>query len=302
MVNFPSPLTRLLQLRPYEVELLHPRRNVPPLAWVLLVAGGAAIGAAMLACQPAWDHRAELAADEIRLQSALERLGGETHTAGRSRSGAIAGEGDALAEAQLVVADAHRPWHDLFNQLEAAQKAQGTGVHLVQLGIDPRFATIQVVAEGRDLGKLVRFAQQLPGNGPIRTMSLTHHEWRDTLGAHVVTASLQGELDAAVSGAVADGNSGANAAANAVSNAVSNAVPNAGANAGADAGADAGANTRATTGAMPGATPASVAASAPGGGSGALAAAGSAAGSFAEPADQPAPAANAGSAAARLAP
>jgi hypothetical protein len=196
MPDLPSPLKQLLRVRPTEVELLRPRAGVPPLSALLLAASAVAVLGAAMVCRPAWERSAELAADEARLQSAVDRLGADS-PAGRSRTSAAgkSAQADALAEAELVVAESHRPWHALFDQLEAAQKSEGAGVHLVQLAIDPRFATVQLVAEGRDLGKLVRFAQQLPGTGPIRTMSLSHHEWRDTLGAHVVTASLQGELD-----------------------------------------------------------------------------------------------------------
>jgi hypothetical protein len=183
-------------LRPYEVELLRPARPVAPLAWLLLGAGVLALGGAVLACEPAWTQHSLLAADQARLAGALERADGagaasHAHAAGRS------GDRDSQAEAGLLVAEARRPWHQLFDELEAAQRSDGAGVHLVQLGVDPRFASLQLVAEGRDLGALVRFSQQLAGNGPIRSMALTHHEWRDALGAHVVTASLQGELEGA---------------------------------------------------------------------------------------------------------
>jgi hypothetical protein len=91
----------------------------------------------------------------------------------------------------------HRPWHALFDALEAADT---DGVNLVQLNIEPRFATLQLVAESRDLDKLVRYSQRLAGSGPIRTMTMTHHEWRDALGAHVVSAAMQGELAGASAG------------------------------------------------------------------------------------------------------
>ena len=196
MPEFPPLLTRLLRLRPYEVELLRPRQRVAPLSWLLLAAGALALAAAAVVCLPVWSSRGTLAADAARLQAEVDHLA-SSGTGLRSRAGTKAGDREALSEAAVIVAEARRPWHGLFDQLEAAQRSGHTGVHLVQLGVDPRFASLQLVAEGRDLGELVRFSQQLAGNGPVRTMSLTHHEWRDALGAHVVTASLQGELDGA---------------------------------------------------------------------------------------------------------
>jgi hypothetical protein len=192
MPDFPPILTRLLRLRPHAVELLRPRPAIPPLAWVLLGAGAVALGSAVLACQPAWTQGVALAADQANLQTALDRAADSL----KPRPAVRSSEHDTQAEAALIVAEARRPWHQLFDQIEAAQQGEGTGVHLVQIAVDPRFSSLQMVAEGRDLGGLVRFSGQMAGKGPIRTIALTHHEWRDALGAHVVTASLQGELDA----------------------------------------------------------------------------------------------------------
>ncbi len=191
MSELPPLLTRMLGLRPHAVELLRPTRNTPPLGWLLLAVGTATLGGVVFTCQPVWSERTALAAEEAKLAAALERAGGTA----RPRPAARNGEHDTLAEAAQIAAEARRPWHQLFDQIEAAQLGEGAGVHLVQVAVDPRFSNLQVVAEGRDLGGLVRFSGQLTGKGPIRAMALTHHEWRDTLGAHVVTASLTGELD-----------------------------------------------------------------------------------------------------------
>lgn len=191
MPDFSPILTRLLRLRPYAVELLHPRQDIPLLSWVLLAAGVLTLGGAVLTCQPAWSERTALVARQENLRAAFDRAG-ETN---KPRTAARAGERDGPAEAALISAELRRPWHQLFDQIESAQRGDGTGVHLLQIAVDPRFTNLQMVAEGRDLGGLVRFSGQMVGNGPIRVMELTHHEWRDTLGAHVVTASLQGELD-----------------------------------------------------------------------------------------------------------
>ena len=192
MRDFPPILKRLLRLRPYAVELLHPRHDTPLLSWLLLAAGVLMLGGAILACQPAWSQRTALLARLESLQATYDRAG-ETN---KPRAASRSSERDGAAEAALINAEVRRPWHRLFDQIENAQRDDGSGVHLLQIAVDPRFTSLQLVAEGRDLGGLVRFSGQMVGNGPITNMALTHHEWRDTLGAHVVTASLQGELDA----------------------------------------------------------------------------------------------------------
>jgi len=164
---------------------LHSTRSVAPLAWALLAAGFIAATTAGLVCKPAWERKSELAQERIQLQEELARLGAGPARAPRVRDRV------GSQEAAELVDQIRRPWHQLFDQIETAQTPD---VHLVQLNVDSHFASLQLVAEGRELDKLVRFAQRLAGTGPIRTMAMTHQEWRDALGAHVVSASLQGEL------------------------------------------------------------------------------------------------------------
>ena len=205
MKNLSTLLKSLLRVRPYEVELLRPSGQVPPLSWIFLALGVCALAGAALVCAPAWSRHGEIAQQRLATESALaalqadsaSRAGAKQHT---SASRAVATED--LAEAEGIVAELHRPWHNLFDQLESAQAAEGAGVHLQQLAVDPRFVTVQLVAEGRDLDKIVRFSQRLssqePDGGPVRSMNMTHHEWRDTLGAHVVSVALQGDLRTAL--------------------------------------------------------------------------------------------------------
>jgi hypothetical protein len=202
MSTLPRMIARMLQLRPYEVELLRPARAVAPLSWALIGLGLLSLAWAVLACQPAWERRGQLAAEETRLQATLAGLAPQAAAGGTmgsraasQRSAGKAREHDALSEGENIVAETRRPWHALFNQLEAAVEADGADVHIVQLNVDPRFATVQLVAEGRDLDKLVRFGERVAGNGPISSLTMTHHEWRDALGAHVAYASMHGELD-----------------------------------------------------------------------------------------------------------
>lgn len=193
-----DPLARsLLRVRPHELELLRPRRPVAPLAWLLLALGMASLGAAALDLAPAWRRAGELEREQAELAARLDRLAAaqaaQSRLARRS-----AGKDDGVAEAQALVDELARPWHALFDQLESADS---DGVHLEQVGVESRFATLQLVAESRDLGKLVQFSQRLSDGavrdgaaGPIHGVTMTHHEWRDALGAHVVSAAMQGRL------------------------------------------------------------------------------------------------------------
>ncbi|SPE23219.1 hypothetical protein SBBP1_210013 [Burkholderiales bacterium] len=206
MPYLPEILTKLLRVRPHEVELLRPARGVAPLAWLLLAGGAVALSAGALACRPGWHRQANLAQQRITVEAALARLGAAPVAPGDGvgRRGATRkGETEALLEADAIVRELDRPWHDLFDQLEAATASGATGVHLVQLAVEPKFTALQLVAEGRDLDKLVRFSQRLTGGAPIRTMTMTHHEWRDALGAHVVSATMRGDLSGTPASAAA---------------------------------------------------------------------------------------------------
>ncbi|HXY21480.1 MAG TPA: hypothetical protein VEI29_02260 [Burkholderiaceae bacterium] len=186
MSSWRQAFIKLLHVRPYEVELLRPARRVSPLAWIFFVAGGFALIAAALACKPAWDRQTQLAQHRAEIESELARFG-----LGAPAAASGTKEQTNKDEANALIAELRRPWHELFDQIEAANNKD---VHLVQLNIEPRFSTLQLVAEARDLDKLVRFTQRLSGTGPVRTMTMTHHEWHDGLGAHVVRASMEGEL------------------------------------------------------------------------------------------------------------
>lgn len=196
MSQFFRLLTKTLSVRPYEVELLASRRPTVPLAWLLLCAGLLALGGAASAGWPAWQQHAALAAEVASLDQRLAGLGVATAQGSTpARSGATkAGEIAAQTEAATILVELNRPWHDLFDQIEAADQAQGAAVHLLQFNVEPPFTSLQMIVEARDLGELVRFSQRLSGGRPIESMTMTHHEGRDALGAHVVTATLQGHL------------------------------------------------------------------------------------------------------------
>jgi hypothetical protein len=192
MIDTARTLTKLLRLRPYEVELLRSERRVAPVSWLLLASGMIALAGAALAARPGWEQHRDLEQQRAAADAALERLGADSGRAGSAaHSRAPAGAKSDLEDAGAIVAELHRPWHAFFDQLEAADEA---AVHVQQLSVGSRFASVQLVAEGRELDRLVRYSQRLPGAGPIRSMTITHHEWRDAMGTRVVSASLQGEL------------------------------------------------------------------------------------------------------------
>ena len=196
MSQFLSFLTKTLDVRPYEVELLGSRHRTIPLAWLLMGMGLLALAGAGIIAWPAWQQRAALSDEAASLDRRLAGLGGASSQGSTAARGgtAKAGEAAALAEAGTIVADLHHPWHELFEQIEAADEAQAPAVHLLQLSVEPPFTSLQMIVEARDLGDLVRFSQKLSGGSPIDSITMTHHEGRDALGAHVVTATLQGHL------------------------------------------------------------------------------------------------------------
>jgi len=196
MSQLSNVLSRLLDLRPHEVELLGARPGVTPLAWLLLGAGVLALAGASLACWPAWQQRAALSSEALVLDQRLAGLGMAPSQGGpgAGKTAANPAAAAALAEAGTLREEIHRPWHELFEQIEAADTAESGAVHILQFSVEPPFTTLQLVVEGRDLGELVRFSQRLAGATPISSMTLTHHEGREALGAHVITATLQGRL------------------------------------------------------------------------------------------------------------
>jgi hypothetical protein len=187
-------LRTLLGLRSHEVELWSDRRRVAPVSALLLVVGVLVLALASVRLADDWRRHGDLEQKRATLETQFARLGIDPLADGSisTRGGNVRkGENDALADAAGINAELARPWHRLFDQLEAAQSKD---VHLTQLSVDARFASLQLIVEGRDLDKLVRFSQAVSGGFPIQDLTITHHEWRDALGAHVVSASMQGNL------------------------------------------------------------------------------------------------------------
>jgi hypothetical protein len=175
--------------RRFEVDFLR-RPPLPPLAVWLLALGLVGSGLAAWSCIDAWHERAALALERAELDAALERA----RQAAQQRHSAARGAGPAAQAQAIEVLEAlHRPWNALLDQLEAVH---APGVHLVQLAVDARFETLQLQAEARTLGDVLRYTEQLPAAGPIVAVRLTSHEVRDAPGGRVVSARLAAALGA----------------------------------------------------------------------------------------------------------
>lgn len=178
----------LLGLRPAQVELLRPRPAVPPLSWILLGLGMAlcALGTAIVLPRQALvrEQQQELASLQQRWESRPSR---PPAVAERK-----AGEHDPSAEATALLRELQRPWIPLFAALEACDDPQ---VHLVQLSVDGRFSSLRLLAESRRFDALLHYETSLAEHFPVRSVEMTHHEWRDLPSARVASAQFTADLD-----------------------------------------------------------------------------------------------------------
>jgi hypothetical protein len=188
-------LSRLLAVRPAEVELLRIRARVPVLSWALLACGLAATVVAALVVVPEV-QRARHGRDEVRGEETLlarpdAPSGTKSPVARGSTDRELLAQGEAMRNALRL------PWHALFERLEASRQPD---VHLVSFSVEPRFSSALVVAESRDLEALLRYGQALSSAPPVRAVEMIHHEWRDSAGVRVVSATLVAHLRAGEGG------------------------------------------------------------------------------------------------------
>ena len=186
-----APLKQRIPLlgRRFQVDFVQARPAVAPVARLLLAAGVLALAGAVADLAPRWVQRQQLNRQKEQLQSRLERQLGVARPAARA-------EVIGLAQARGVLDELDRPWPALFDQLEATRVP---GVHLVQLGVDSRFQTAQVLAEASNLEELLQYSQRLAGSGPVQSVRLTHHEWHDAPVGRIVVANLTAELESTAS-------------------------------------------------------------------------------------------------------
>ena len=179
--------------RRFDVDFVREPGAAPSVRW-LLVAGLAAVIAAGLLCERAREAGAALLQQRDRIAARLDR---EREANERRRVVASRAEPAVQRQANEVLAEMHRPWRELFDQLEADRV---DGVHVVQVAIDGRFESVQLQAEGRSLRDVLRFVQQLPGGGPISAVQLANHELRTVPIGHVVDARISARVEAAPGG------------------------------------------------------------------------------------------------------
>jgi hypothetical protein len=171
--------------RRFQVDFAQARPPVAPLAWILLAIGAIAVSGALLDFAPRWIEHERLARERSDLQARLDRVPGV------ARSSARAPDAIGLAQARGVLDELDRPWPALLDQFESIDAPD---VHLVQLGVDSRFQTVQLLAEASRLEQVLQYSKQLAGKGPVRSVRLTHHEWRAAPGGRIVLADLSATL------------------------------------------------------------------------------------------------------------
>jgi len=173
----------------FDVDFVRAPRIAPLAGW-LLAAGLIAAVCAGAWCEREWRAGRELSAqlDDLNARAARDR-----DQAARQRPPVATGDPQVQAQALDVLAELHRPWRALFDQLEADRVR---GVHLDQLTIDARFEGLQVQAEARSLADVLDFVRELPGSGPIVGVQLANHEVRAVPIGHVVSARIAARVDA----------------------------------------------------------------------------------------------------------
>jgi len=172
----------------FQLEFARDRTSPTPLSWLSLGIGTLALVLAICDLAPRWAQRQQLRLEREQLLAQLDSL------EGMDRAGsAPSADPAALAHARALLAELNRPWPQLFEQFESVRVP---GVHLVQIGVDSRFRTVQVLAEAARLDEVLSFSQKLADRGPLRAVRLTHHEWHAAPVGKIVAASLTADLAA----------------------------------------------------------------------------------------------------------
>lgn len=184
--------------RRYSIDFAASRPALPPVSWWLLAAGCTALVVALADALPRWSLQSRLRTELEHLRSTASDL------PSAARAGGHPANAESLAQALALVDQLDRPWPQLLGRLETTRVP---GVHLVQVGVDARFQSLQLLAEASRLDDVLSYARALAGQGPVKAVRLTHHEWRNVPGARIVVASLSADLapDAPAPPAAAEG-------------------------------------------------------------------------------------------------
>lgn len=168
----------------FDADFCASRARAPLAAWLLLAAGMVTLAAALADLAPRWQRREHLSAERSTLEAQVQQLSGPV---GASHPASATD----LVEARTVLGELRRPWKSLFDRFESVDVPR---VYLVQLSVDSRFQGVQMLAEASRLDDVLQYSQKLAGDGPVRSVRLTHHEWRAAPGSRVVVANLTAEL------------------------------------------------------------------------------------------------------------
>jgi hypothetical protein len=175
--------------RRFDIDFVRPPGVAPSVRW-LLAAGVLALAVVGFRCERERESGQALQQQQADLTAHLDR---EREATDRRRVVVTRADPQVQAQATEVLAELHRPWRGLFEQLEADRVG---GVHLEQIAIDARFESLQVQAEARSLGDVLRFVEQLPGAGPIVAVQLASHELRSVPIGQVVDARISARISA----------------------------------------------------------------------------------------------------------
>lgn len=181
----------------FDVDFAHARPPVPAHGWALAAAGVFSIAAAIAWTLPDWQQRTELGAARSRIETALastqpvqpaaqaaQKVRGAQASTSRSR--------DTQTEAQLLTLELSKPWGALFGALESSSNNR---VRIVQVDVDNRFRQLQIHAEAKSLGELIRYADRLASSAPVSSARLAHHEWKASGGVRIVSARVVAQLN-----------------------------------------------------------------------------------------------------------
>jgi hypothetical protein len=178
-MKLPALLGRRLR-----IDFASRRQPVPLASWFLLALGWCSIGVACWHLAPRWQLRDRLTVQRAGLEEQLQQAGG---TRAPTRAVSLTDQ----AEAHAVLAQLHRPWQPLFDRFESVDVPK---VYLVQLSVESGFREVQLLAEAARLDDVLSYSKRLAGDGTVRTVRLTHHEWRNAPIGRVVVANLTAEL------------------------------------------------------------------------------------------------------------
>lgn len=178
----------------FAIDFARARAPVPTHGWALAAVGVLAFAAAIASSAGDWQQRATSLAARERVQTALAAAqpAPSTASARRDTSSATARARETQTEAQLVALELRRPWGALFSALESSSNER---VRIVQMDVDSRFRQLQIHAEAKSLGELIRYAEHLASIAPVNNARLAHHELKTVAGARIVSARLVARLD-----------------------------------------------------------------------------------------------------------